>query len=735
MDPLDLLQAISAGVCLYAGITHLLIGLRSSPRDWLNLSFALVSLLFGIFSAILFAQYYAFDTGSLDFYVFVDRWGIAITYLAYATLFWFLAMYTKARRGLVFWLLIGTYILISILCFILPYPWVYTDIMLTSAFPPDIVVAPWYSVEQVLTFLALTFYSGFNVLQQYRRGEKEQAQILGLALIVFLVTLLWDYGIEYGLIDTVLMAQYGFVAFIVLMSLNLSGRVVNAEKEVRRLNIGLEGLVDERTAELLTANQSLLKTNKDLQEAKEMAEIANRAKSVFLANMSHELRTPLNAILGFTQIVQRDRDFPPGQRSNLDIISESGEHLLDLINDILEMSKIEAGRITLNVDDFDLYYTLERLKSTLGMHAESKGLNLEFTQKDDVPRYIRTDEGKLRQVLLNVLGNAIKFTEVGSVRLSVSYESVESSRGTLKFSIEDTGVGIAPDEIDLVFEPFRQTESGQKSGKGTGLGLPISQQFVRLMSGEIHVESQFGKGSTFNFDIAVEVVEPVKPVAKELAKIVVGLAPNQPEYRILVVDDSRENRALLEQMLSKVGFEVRTVNDGQAAIDSFQSWQPDLIWMDIRMPGMDGIQVTQQIKDSDSRETIIIAVTASIFEEDRVRVLEAGCDDFVRKPFTEQEIFNMMAKHLGLVYVYDEPETHSKPHKSLSADDLAILPKAWIEKLNQAANRGRVQPLQDLISQIETEYPWIAESLLLLIDEYQFKQIVDLTEPEKNDGQ
>jgi len=250
MDPLDVIQAIFAGVCFYAGVTHLLIGLSSNPHNWLHLSFALVSLLFGIYSVNIFVLYFAFDTGSLSFYVFTDRWGIGTYYLAFAALFWFIALYVGARRGPVLWFIMGMYILISGLCFVLPYPWVYTDIKLTKAFPPDIVVAPWYSVEQVITVLLLTLYSGYYILKQYQQGEKKKACVFGIALGVFLVTVLWDYGIEYGMINSVLLQQYGFVAFIVLMSLQLSGRVVEAEKETQRLNIGLEKRIKTRTAEL-----------------------------------------------------------------------------------------------------------------------------------------------------------------------------------------------------------------------------------------------------------------------------------------------------------------------------------------------------------------------------------------------------------------------------------------------------------------------------------------------------
>lgn len=263
MDPLDILQAVSAGFCFYAGITHLLIGLRSRPLNRVHLSFAAVSILFGVYSVGLFFLYEAFNTGSLDDYVFTDRWGLATFYLALSGLFYFIEVYTGSGKrskigNIILWSIIGLYALIALLCFILPYPWVYTDIELTSMFPPDIVIAPWYSVEQVFTFLLIAVYSGYHIVKQFRHGERNASRALGLAVGVFLVTVLWDYAIEYGLIQSVLMQQYGFVAFIVIMSLRLSNQAIETERKYRNLAVELEERVDQRTEEL-RINEAMLR--------------------------------------------------------------------------------------------------------------------------------------------------------------------------------------------------------------------------------------------------------------------------------------------------------------------------------------------------------------------------------------------------------------------------------------------------------------------------------------------
>ena len=883
MDPLDLIQAITAGICFYAGVVHLMIGLRSEPKDRVHLSFAVVSLLFGFYSVGIFGLYAAFDTGSLSLYVLVDRWGLALYYLAFAALFWFIAAYTGDRNRIVPFVITGLYVLIAISNFILPNPWVYTDIELTPVFPPDIVVAPWYSVEQVVTFLLILLYSAYYINKQYRRGAKSAAMALGVAMGIFLITVLWDYAIEYGLIDPVLMAQYGFVAFIVIMSLRLSGQTVKSERELRQLNIELEDRVEARTAELSRAKASaeavivelqesetrldyvlrsarlavweydlqtretaatdmfpyllgydpdeiLVKSDKkwrgyqlghqslasqllhpddaeryaehlgkmiegeetfeveyrlrmangqfnwmrdhgkivkwdgsgnpllaygvvididsmkklqlELIRAKDSAEAANRAKSVFLANMSHELRTPLNAILGFTQLMERDPSFPPNHKKQLSVIDRSGEHLLDLINDVLEMSKIEAGRTELEVNSFDLYRTLESLDSILRVRTENKGLELVFERGDDVPRYVSGDERKLRQVLLNLLGNAIKFTDKGSVKCQVSRitgEEVDAMPNTAKmlFTVSDTGVGIDPQAIESVFEPFTQTQGRQKTTEGTGLGLPISRQFVELMGGEIGVQSQVEQGSTFSFDVQLALAEPSEIEPEQPSRRVIGIASKKP-YRILVVDDSADNRALLGQLLTSVGFEVQEADNGQQAIEVYQSWQPHLIWMDIRMPVMDGYEATKQIKSiadtqQPSIEPVIIAVTASVFEDERDNVLAAGCHDFVRKPFHEQEIFEKISEHLGVAFIYeglepvDEKMQQIPPAELISAD-LQAFPAEWLTELRQAASRGRSELLLELIDQIKTDYPDVASGLTQLVNNLQFRKIVALTE-------
>src|ERR671933_332213 len=440
-------------------------------------------------------------------------------------------------------------------------------------------------------------------------------------------------------------------------------------------NRTLETKVEERTTELAIAKQK--------------AEVANEAKSTCLANMSHELRTPLNAILGFTQLTIKNPSLSPDSRENLGIITRSGEHLLTLINQVLDLSKIEAGRTTLNEKNFDLYRLLDDLEDMFQLKADDKHLELLIDRTPDVPRYVRTDEGKLLQVLINLLNNALKFTTEGGVSVRVDrtlnverllaqgdVANVEGSEdssnlqlanlqpstqtnlqsSTLTFEVEDTGPGIAPDELDSLFEAFVQTTTGTEAQEGTGLGLPISRKFVQLMGGEIMVSSEVAHGTLFKFDITVSVVDATDLESKQPTRRVIALEPNQPRYRILIVDDKPLNRQLLVKLLNPFGFELREASNGKQAVEIWDEWEPHLIWMDMRMPVMDGYEATKQIKSTTKGQaTAVIALTASVLEEERAVVLSTGCDDFLRKPFREEEIFAAMHKHIGVRYLYEEP--------------------------------------------------------------------------------
>ncbi|MEC4812948.1 MAG: response regulator [Scytonema sp. PMC 1069.18] len=499
-------------------------------------------------------------------------------------------------------------------------------------------------------------------------------------------------------------------------------------------------------AELLGQTQ---KQSQALQQAVIAADAANRAKSEFLANMSHELRTPLNAILGFTQLMSRDRTLSEENQHNLEIINRAGEHLLNLINDILEMSKIEAGRTTLNIGNFDLIHLLSSLRDMLELRAESKGLQLIFEVEPNLPQYIQADASKLRQVLINLLGNAIKFTKIGSVTLRVRIESGENPNPhtpyptphTLYFEIQDTGPGIPPAEIDLLFEAFGQTETGRQSQQGTGLGLAICRKYVHLMGGEISVRSTLGVGSTFAFYIQIALTNRSEISTTQVPHRIIALAPNQRSYRILVVDDSADSRLLLVKLLLAIGFYVSEAANGLQAISIWKSWQPDLILMDMRMPVMDGYEATRRIKARNPK-TIIIALTASAFEEQRMSVIEAGCNDFVKKPFREELLLKKIGQCLDLQYLYEEdnnsfkPENRKATEEVFPAEDLQFhlsqISPELLRQIHQAAAQGSDDSILDLIEQIPFENAPLASLLINLTNNFLFEKIMEVTKSIEN---
>jgi signal transduction histidine kinase/DNA-binding response OmpR family regulator len=485
------------------------------------------------------------------------------------------------------------------------------------------------------------------------------------------------------------------------------------ENELQRHRDHLSELVEERTADLI--------------KARDAAEAANRAKSVFLANMSHELRTPLNAVLGFSQLMKNAQDTTIEQRKNLDIITHSGEHLLNLINNVLDISKIESGRVELEEAPLDLHQMLLELKSLMYMRAAEKGLDFTLEQSPDLPRHINVDGGKLRQALINLIGNAIKYTTHGSVALKTMLVKQETSeRVRIRFEVVDSGPGIRKKDLDRIFSPFVQLGDRPPTEAGTGLGLAICKQHIDLMNGLIGITSEPGKGSVFHFEIPVTALAAEEIPAAPSRGRVLGQVEGQPRYRLLIAEDQPENRLLLRRLLDPLGFDLREAVNGQEAVKLFKQWRPHLIFMDIRMPIMDGLQATHLIKAEDTdAQTYIVALTAHALEEERKEILAAGCDDFIRKPYTYPEILDALTRHLGVRFIYEEEKT-SAPSHALDAAALAALPSDLQNALEQALTRIDLGAVKHTIEAIRSRNPSLAEALTPLAKDLQFGRILQL---------
>jgi PAS domain S-box-containing protein len=486
-----------------------------------------------------------------------------------------------------------------------------------------------------------------------------------------------------------------------------------AEEELRRYKDHLEDVVQQRTA--------------DLALALDAAEAANRAKSVFLSSMSHELRTPMNAILGFSGMMRKDPLLSQEQRDNLDIINRSGDHLLTLINDVLDMAKIEAGRVQLESAPIDLGVLLRDVTDMMHMRAQEKGLELLIDQSSEFPRYIKGDEMRLRQVLINLIGNAVKFTEHGSITLRLGVESYDGVRHLL-IKVEDTGIGIKPEDQLKIFKPFVQLGK-MATQTGSGLGLALTQQYLQLMGGMVSVESTLGKGSIFQVKLPLEEVAAADVVAKLGSmenREVVSLAPNQPEYRILIVEDQLDNQLLLTKLMKNVGFQVKVADDGKQAVELFQSWRPHLIWMDRRMPVMDGLEATRRIRELPGGKKVkIVAVTASVMMEQRDEMVHAGMDEFVRKPYRFNEIYECMAKLLGVQYIYaDVHEAEEVSDVVLTAEMLAALPPDLRRELHEALESLEDERIAAAMQQIASYDPALHKTLSRLVENFNYPAIL-----------
>jgi signal transduction histidine kinase/FixJ family two-component response regulator len=527
---------------------------------------------------------------------------------------------------------------------------------------------------------------------------------------------------------------------------NLS-QTVN-QTSIQEFNI-LSQAFNQMAGQLQTSFTSLANTNEDLEQrvqvrtaelqiAKEAADKANHAKSEFLANMSHELRTPLNGILGYAQVLKRDKTMPPKHQDGLNIIYQCGSHLLMLINDVLDLAKVEAGKLELNPSDFHLEKFLWGVRDICGVKAEQKNIAFTYQAVNQLPIGIVADEKRLRQVLINMIGNAIKFTDQGQVTLKVGVvdtASIDAAHVVLRFQIEDTGIGMTRDQLNQIFLPFEQVGSTDRKAEGTGLGLAITRRIVETMGSEIQVTSELGQGSQFWFEVDVPVASEWREYDRRETTEPVGYQGDP--RRILVVDDRWENRSVLVNLLEPLGFEVIEASNGLEGLAKANDCQPDMIITDLSMPVMDGFEMTQQLRSlPEFQQAIILASSASVFNADRQQSREAGCTDFLAKPVHSKELFEYLQDYLNLQWIY-EAETPELSSNKSSSDSMPlqelVVPSADVlHSLYKAAKAGYIAGIQEEAEKLITInalYTPFSQQILKLADDFDDEAIVKLLKP------
>jgi signal transduction histidine kinase/CheY-like chemotaxis protein len=545
----------------------------------------------------------------------------------------------------------------------------------------------------------------------------------GVAVAIALVSALAIAGAVGGtssfnratLNESLLLLQ-AFIGTVAVTTLVLAAVILEreaAEAELVGVNEGLEAIVAERTAELTASRDA--------------AQVANQAKSSFLANMSHELRTPLNGVLGYAQILNRSPHLDPDTRAKVNTIHQCGSHLLMLINDVLDLSKIEAQKMELHLSEFHFPAFLSGVAEMSRIRAEQKDIAFQVELADELPEGVRGDEKRLRQVLLNLLGNAIKFTEVGGVTLTVRSGTEALQRDRIRFEIRDTGIGIPPDDLETIFNPFEQTQDGKRQTEGTGLGLAISQRIVELMGGQITVTSEPGVGSVFAFDVVLPTATEWMVAARSTSQgDIVGVQGTAP--KILVVDDKWENRAVLRELLTPLGMVVLEAENGASGLEVAIAETPDLVITDLLMPVMDGFELIRQLRQhSELGDRPIVASSASVFDSDADASIQAGGTSFLPKPVQAEALLREIQKQLHLSWAYADPQ--ARPPEPIAPTDWHLPPAAALATLESLVRSGNFKGIarwaQELGAQ-QAEYAAFAERVVVLAGEFSDREILDL---------